>query len=166
MLIGKWAKQQRNLGTKKPQTYTRQATTTLQIVLESTANHMPDKSWTKEDGKKVVAMSLPLSFYYNSTLSEINAANLHFELKEVSRTDLNWIHRELFSKFSTKKRGDNFARCGDCDDLKQMRSTYTRRVGLMMWARRDWICTLRVKERIKSFTMQNGFSQRRSQRSV
>ena len=62
-------------------------------------------------------------------MSEINAANLQLGLKEVSRTDLSRICKESFSEFSTKKRGDNFARCGDCDDLKRMRSTYTRGSG-------------------------------------
>ena len=75
-LIGKRAEHQENLGTKKPRTHTLQATATLRTVLESTADHMPHKSQTKEDGEKVIAMSLPLSFHWNSTLSEINAANL------------------------------------------------------------------------------------------
>ena len=118
-LIGKRAEQYGNLGTKKPRTHTLQATT----------DHMPHKSRTKEDGKKVVAMSFPLSFHWNSTLLEINDANLQLGLKEVSRTGLSWIRRESFSKFSTKKRGDNFARCGDCDDLKRMRSACTRGSG-------------------------------------
>ena len=39
---------------------------------------------------------------------------------------LSWIHRESFLEFSTKKRGNNFIRCGNCDDLKQMRSACTR----------------------------------------
>ena len=108
--FGKRAKQHRNLGTKKPRTHTLQATATLRTVLESTANHMPHKLWTKEDGEKVVAMSLPSSFQWNSTLSEINATNLQLGLKEVSRTSLSRIHRESFLEFSTKKRGDNFAR--------------------------------------------------------
>ena len=128
-LIGKRAEQHGNLGTKKPQTYTLQATATLQTMLESIANHMPYKLRTKEDGEKVVAMSLPLSFHWNSTLSEINVANLQLGLKEVLQMGLSRIHRESFSKFSTKKWGDNFARCGDCDDLKQMRSLCTRRSG-------------------------------------
>ena len=128
-LIGKRVEQHGNLGTKKPQTHTLQATTTLQTVLESTVDHMPHKSQTKEDGEKVVAMSLPLSFHSNNTLSEINAANLQLGLKEVSRTNLSRIRRESFSEFSTKKRGDNFARCGVCDDLKQMRSACTRGSG-------------------------------------
>ena len=70
---------------------------------------MPHKSGTKEDGEKVIAMSLPSSFHWNSTLSEINGANLQLGLKEVSRTGLSRIRRESFSEFSTKKRGDNFA---------------------------------------------------------
>ena len=52
-LIGKWAEQHRNLGTKKPRTHTLQTTATLRTMLESTADHMPHKSRTKEDGKKV-----------------------------------------------------------------------------------------------------------------
>ena len=74
-------------------------------------------------------MSLPSSFHWNSTLSEINAANLQLGLKEVSQTGLSRIRRESFSKFSTKKQGDNFAQCGDCDDLKRMRSACTRGSG-------------------------------------
>ena len=108
-MIGKRAEQHGNLGTKKPRTHTLQATTTLQTVLESTADHMPHKSQTKEDGEKVIAMSLPSSFHWNSTLSEINTANFQLGLKEVSRTGLSWIQRESFSEFSTRKRGDNFA---------------------------------------------------------
>ena len=41
-------------------------------------------------------------------------------------TGLSWICRESFLEFSTKKQGDNFTRCGDCNDLKQMRSACTR----------------------------------------
>ena len=108
-LIGKRAEQHGNLGTKKPRTHTLQATATLRTVLESTADHMPHKSRTKEDGEKVVAMSLPSSLHWNSTLSEINVVNLQLGLKEVSRTGLSRIRRESFSEFSTKKRGDNFA---------------------------------------------------------
>ena len=47
----------------------------------------------------------------------------------MSRIDLSRIHRESFLEFSIKKLGDNFARCGDCDDLKQMRSACTRSSG-------------------------------------
>ena len=39
---------------------------------------------------------------------------------------LSRIRRESFSEFSIKKRSDNFARCGDCDDMKRMRSACTR----------------------------------------
>ena len=109
--------------------HTLQAIATLRTVLESTADHMPHKSRTKEDGEKVVVISLPSSFHWNSTLSEINAANFQLGLKEVSWTGLSRIRRESFSELSTKKRGDNFARCGDCDDLKRMRSTCTRGSG-------------------------------------
>ena len=61
-LIGKRAERHGDLGTKKPGTHTFQATTTLRIVLEITANHMSLKSRTKEDGEKVVAMSFLCHF--------------------------------------------------------------------------------------------------------
>ena len=90
---------------------------------------MPHKSWTNEDGEKVVAMSLPSSFHWNNTLSEINDGNLQLGLKEVSATGLSRICRESFLEYSTKKRGGKFAQCGDCDDLKKMRSACTRGSG-------------------------------------
>ena len=86
---------------------------------------MPHKSRTKEDGEKVVAMSLPSSFHWNSTLSEINDENLQLGLKSVSATGLSRIRRKSFSEYLTKKRDDNFAQCGDCDDLKHMRLACT-----------------------------------------
>ena len=86
---------------------------------------MLHKSWTKEDGEKVVAMSLSSSFHWNGTFSKINARNLQLGLKKVSRTSFSRICRESFSEFSTKKQGDNFTHCVDCDDLKKIRSACT-----------------------------------------
>ena len=87
---------------------------------------MPQKSSIKEDGEKVVAMFLPSSFHWNSTLSEINAENHELRLKEVSATGFSRIRQESFSKFLTKKWNNNFVCCGNCDDLKQMRFACTR----------------------------------------
>ena len=67
-LVGKRVEQHGNLGTKKPRTYILQATAILWTVLKSTTDHMPHKSQTKEDGEKVVAMSLPSSLHWSSTL--------------------------------------------------------------------------------------------------
>ena len=44
----------------------------------------------------------------------------------MSATSLSRICRESFLEYSTKKRGDNFARCGNCGDLKRMRSVCIR----------------------------------------
>ena len=128
-LVGKRTEQHGNQGTKKPRMHTLQGTAILRTLLESTVDHMPHKSRTKEDGEKVVAMSLPSSFHWNSTLLEINDRNLQLGLKEVSATGVSRICRESFSEYSTKKRGHNFARCGDCNDLKRMRSASTRGSG-------------------------------------
>ena len=103
-LVGKRVEQHGNLGTKKLQTHTLQAIAILRTVLESIVDHMPHKSWTKEDGEKVVAIFLPSSYHWSSTLLEINAGNLQLGLKEVSWTGLSQIRRESFSEFSTKKR--------------------------------------------------------------
>ena len=165
-MIGKRAEQHGNLGTKKPRIHILQATATLQIVLESAANHMPHKSQTKKDREKVVAMFLPSSFHWNSTLSEINTANLQLGPKEVSQMDLSWICRESFSEFPTKKQGDNFARCGDCDDLKRMRSACMRDSGAYD------VCQKRLDMHIvgqrahQEFYYANRFLSQRSQRSV
>ena len=102
-LVEKRAEQHGNQGTKKPRTHTLQGTAILRTLLESTIDHMPHKSWTKEDGEKAIAMSLPSSFHWNSTLSEINNGNLQLGLKEVSAIDLSRIRRESFSEYSTKK---------------------------------------------------------------
>ena len=88
-LIEKSAEHHRNLDKKKPQTHTLQATNILWTLVESIADHMLHKSWTKEGEKKDVAMSLPLSFHWNSTLSEISAKNLQFGLKDVLWTGLS-----------------------------------------------------------------------------
>ena len=128
-MVGKRAEQHGNQGTKKSRTHTLQGIAILWTLLESTTYHMPHKSRTKEDGEKVVTMSLPSSFHWNSTLSEINNGNLQLGLKEVSATGLSQIRKESFSEYSTKKRDDNFSRCGDCDDLKRMRSACPRGSG-------------------------------------
>ena len=75
-LSGKQIQHHGNLGSKKPHTHIVQATATLQTLLESTAHHMPHKSRTKEEGEKVEGISLPSSFHWNSTLTNINAENL------------------------------------------------------------------------------------------
>ena len=90
---------------------------------------MPHKSRTREDGEKVVAMSLPSSFHWISTLPETNATNCKLGLKSVSGSGLSRIRRDSFSEFSMKKRGDNFMHCGDCDDLKRLRAACTRGSG-------------------------------------
>ena len=83
-LVGKHAEQHWNQGTKKPWMHTLQGTTILRTLLESTADHMPYKSRTKEDG-------------------EINNGNLQLGLKEVSATSLSQICKESFSEYPTKK---------------------------------------------------------------
>jgi len=128
-LKGKRVEYHRNLGSKKPHSHTLQETTILGTILETTADHMSHKSRTKDDGEKVVVISLLSSFHWNSILAEINVGNHQQGLQNVSPSGLSRICKESFSEIAAKQRGDNFARCSDCDELKRMRSTCTRGSG-------------------------------------
>ena len=86
---GKRAEPHGNLDLKKPRMHTLQATATLRLLLENTADHMPHKSRTLESGEKVVSMCLPSSFHWSDTLPEINEVNAQFDLPNVSASGLS-----------------------------------------------------------------------------
>jgi hypothetical protein len=52
--------------------------------------------------------------------------NAQLGLKKVSASELSRIRNESFVEYSPKSRGDNFARCGQCDRLKKLRAACTR----------------------------------------
>ena len=107
-----------NLGLKKPQSHTLQATTTLRLLLEASADQMPHKSHTVASGEKVPSMVLPSAFQWKDNLPEINIVNSSFHLKNISTSGLSNIRRVSFPEYAPKARGDSFARCGQCDRLK------------------------------------------------
>ena len=123
---GKCPKQHGNLGTKKPRTHTLQATATLRLMLERSADQMPHKSRTMEKGEKVVSKVLPSAWKWKDLLPELNDVNDTLGLRSVSATGLSRIRSKSFPEYNTKKRGDNFARCGQCDKLKKLRSACTQ----------------------------------------
>ena len=67
--------------------------------------------------------------YTGALIRQTLRSKLHYENRKLNTLSLSRIWRESFSEFSTKKRGESFARCGDCDDLKRMRSACTRGSG-------------------------------------
>jgi hypothetical protein len=114
-----------NVGLKKPRTHTVQATATLRLLLDNSADQMPHKSRTLQSGEKVPSMVLPSAFRWRDTLPEINSVNSSFQLQHVSASGLSNIRRASFPEYAPKARGDSFARCGECDTLKQLRSACT-----------------------------------------
>jgi hypothetical protein len=116
-----------SLGLKKLRTQIVQATATLRTLLENTADQMPHKSRTLQSGEKVPSMVLPSAFRWRDKLPEINIVNSSFQLQHISASGLSRIRRVSFPEYAPKARGDNFARCGVCDRVKQLRSACTPR---------------------------------------
>ena len=65
-------------------------------------------------------MILLATFQWKDVMNKINATNAAFGLKEVSTSNLSKI-RSKFSEYKVKKLGENFARCGTCDKLQELR---------------------------------------------
>jgi hypothetical protein len=109
---GLCAKHHGNTGTVKLQSHTLQATATLRLMLEQTADHMPHRTTTIETGEKVVSKCLPSSWWWKDSLPEINIVNEQFGLNKVFPSGLRRIRNESFPEYSPKSRGDSFAHCG------------------------------------------------------
>jgi uncharacterized C2H2 Zn-finger protein len=123
---GMRADQHGNIGTTKSRIHTLHATTTLRLMLEQSADHMPHKTRTLETREKVVSKCLPSSWRWKNLLPELNIVNAQLGLNKVSTSGLSRIRNESFAEYSPKRRGDNFARCGQCDKLKKLWAAYTR----------------------------------------
>ena len=61
----------------------------------------------------------------------MNVVNTSMGLQKVSQLGLSLIWKNSFLEYSSKKLGDNFARCGSCDKLKEFRSAATK--GTQSW---------------------------------
>ena len=122
---GRKAEEHGNLGSKKPHMHTLQATATLRTILVSDADKMPHKTRTLESGEKVPTMVLPSAFQWSAQLPKLNEANASLGLPPISSSGLSNIQKASFSEFAPKARGDTFARCGLCDQYKQLRSACT-----------------------------------------
>ena len=60
--LGKQAEGHGNLGSKKPQMHTMQATATLRVMIGDDANRMPNRTRTLNSGERILAMVLPSAF--------------------------------------------------------------------------------------------------------
>ena len=123
--LGKQAEGHGNLGSKKPRMHTMQATATLRVMIGDDADRMPNRTRTLNSGERVPAMVLPLAFRWKDQLPKINEANVAMNLKPISANNLSRIRKESFLEYVPKGRGDSFARCGTCDEYKQLRSACT-----------------------------------------
>ena len=70
-------------------------------------------------------MVLPSAFLWSAQLSQINQVNAAMNLPPISSSGLSNIRQASFLEFAPKARGDTFARCGLCDQYKQLTSACT-----------------------------------------
>ena len=111
-----------NLGSKKPRMHTMQAIATVRVMIGDDADRIPNRTRTLNSEKRVLAMVLPSAFRWKDQLPKINDGNAAMNLKPISASNLSRIWKESFSEYAPKGRGDSFARCGMCDEYKQLRS--------------------------------------------
>jgi hypothetical protein len=115
-----------NVGTTQLRVHMLQAMATLRQMLEQSADRMPHKTTTLETGEKIVSKCLLSSWRWKDSLLELNIVNAQLGLNKVSASGLSRIRNESFAEYSPKSRGDNFARCGQCNKLKKLRAACTR----------------------------------------
>ena len=123
--LGKQAEGHGNLGSKKPRMHTMQATATLRVMIGDDADRMSNRTRTLNSKERVPAMVLPSAFRWKDQLPKINETNVAMNLKPISASNLSRIQKESFLEYAPKGRGDSFARCGTCDEYKQLRSACT-----------------------------------------
>jgi hypothetical protein len=122
---GRRSRHHGNLGLKKPRESTRQATATLATIIEPLADAMPHKTRTIVTGEKVVEKVLPTGTKWKDILLDVNAVGEKAGLEPISLSKLSAIKKANFSEYITKRRGDKFARCSNCEKLKRLRDAHT-----------------------------------------
>jgi hypothetical protein len=122
---GRRSRHHGNVGLKKPRESTRQATATLATIIEPLADAMPHKTRTLSTGEKVVEKVLPTGTKWKDILLDVNAVGEKVGLQPISLSKLSAIKKTNFSEYITKRRGDKFARCSNCEKLKRLRDAHT-----------------------------------------
>jgi hypothetical protein len=122
---GRRSRHHGNVGLKKPREATRQATATLATIIVPLADAMPHKTRTLTTGEKVVEKVLPTGTKWKDILLDVNAVGEKIGLEPISSSKLSAIKKANFSEYITKRRGDKFARCSNCEKLKRLRDAHT-----------------------------------------
>jgi hypothetical protein len=122
---GRRSRHHGNVGLKKPRESTRQATATLATIIAPLADAMPHKTRTLSTGEKVVEKVLPTGTKWKDILLDVNAVGEKVGLQPISLSNLSAIKKAKFSEYITKRRGDKFARCSNCEKLKRLRDAHT-----------------------------------------
>jgi hypothetical protein len=89
---------------------------------------MPHKSTPLPSGEIVVTKTLHSSFKWKDTLLALNSMNECLESRTSSQSYLSRIVNTSFPVYEKKQDGDNFARCRECDRLKSLCVSSTRRL--------------------------------------
>jgi hypothetical protein len=122
---GRRSRHHGNVGLKKPREATRQAVATLATIIVPLADAMPHKTRTLMTGEKVVEKVLPTGTKWKDILLDVNAVGEKVGLEPISLSKLSAIKKAKFSEYITKRRGDKFARCSNCEKLKRLRDAHT-----------------------------------------
>ena len=122
---GRRSRHHGNIGLKKPRESTRQAIATLATIIAPLADAMPHKTRTLTTGEKVVEKVLPTGTKWKDILLDVNAVGEKVGLHPISLSKLSAIKKSNFSEYITKRRGDKFARCSNCEKLKRLRDAHT-----------------------------------------
>jgi hypothetical protein len=122
---GRWYNHHGNVGLKKLREATRQATAILATIIVPLADAMPHKTHTVTTGEKVVEKVLPIGTKWKDILLDVNAVGEKAGLEPISLSKLSAIKKANFSEYITKRRGDKFARCSNCEKLKRLRDAHT-----------------------------------------
>ena len=110
---------------KKPREATRQATATLATIIVPLVDAMPQKTRILTTGENVVNKVLPTDTKWKDILLDVNAVSKKAGLEPISLSKLSAIKKASFSKYITKRRGDKFAKCSNCEKFKHLRDAHT-----------------------------------------
>ena len=113
------------MGLKKLRETKRQTTTTLATNIVPLAKAMSHKTRTLTTCENVVEKILPTCIKWKDILLDVNAVGEKVGLEPISLSKLSAIKKANFSEYITKKRGNKFTRCSNCEKLKCLRDAYT-----------------------------------------
>ena len=86
---------------------------------------MPHNTRTIVTDKKVVEKVLNTCTKWKDILLDVNVVDEKVGLEPISLSKLSIIKKANFSEYITKRRGDKFARCSNCEKLKRLCDAHT-----------------------------------------